>query len=1474
MKAKLSAIVLILTVLFVVTSTSYGCYNPPPVVYITEPADGATFIEGEDITIKANASDSDGISEVRFYKDGTVELGSASTEPYSCVWNNVPVGSYELTAKAWDSKGASTLSDPVNVFVGVIRYVDIDAEGNNDGTSWEDAYEYLQDALDAAQPGDQIWVAEGTYYPDQNSTNPDGSGLREATFQLKVGVGIYGGFASGETSLDQRNWVANETILSGDINQSNDPIDNSYHVVTGADNATIDGFTITNGNANGSYWPAIYGGGMYCDGTSPTINNCTFSGNSAKDNGGGLYCAWFGSPNITNCTFSENSAHFGGGLYVCVYNSPFIANCVFKNNYVSGDGGGACVDSANPGVSFTNCVFSENSAPEYGYGGGGLRIGFSSVIITNCVFNRNESFRGSGIESMESDVEIVNCTFFDNVGGAICNYCSNPIITNCILWGTADHEIYNYACSSNPVVTYCDIRGGYEGQGNIDRDPSFADTSNPAGVDGIFGTFDDGLQLKNDSPCLDAADGDKAPETDIANHYRVDDEDVDNTGTGNPPYADIGAYESYTKVYLMAGQSNMAGVSPIPTGGLTGELNETRKDIPIYWRNPSGDMVWTHLQPGLGEDPCKFGPEITFCRGIVDAQLGENIVFVKYGLGGTSLWYDWNPDCPINGYRGDGLFCDFKDAVNNVLGSVGNPHIAGMIWMQGEHDAWYTSSTMYAPSSSQERARDYDDNLTNFIQRVRAYFGEPDLPFVIGQIADSPTWKWEDDVQQRQLYVSKTVDNTALVVTIDLYLHDNMHYTTEGMITLGKRFANAMHALTGGTLLYPMSSCVGHWEMNDNAANKTVIDSSGNENHGIAFQNTSVLHNDSGDPPYLNGALTFNGSDDFITTGMNNFPSGAAPRSASFWIQWNGSSKYNVIFGYGIDTDTPANKLFGTFLNSSGNLYCWINYVNTSENYDTGIDITIGIWTHIVLTYDGTYIRAYKDGTLVNTTAKVLDTVPDASAIGRNNWNGSHNFNGLIDNVMIFSSALTLDEIQLLYNLGFGREYGYILSKPSSVGHWKMDDNESSKTVLDSSGNDNHGTAVHNTSFLHTYSGGKPYLHGALAFNGSSDFITTGTNNFPSGAAARSASLWIKWNGSTTNNVIFGYGDDATGYKLFGAFLDPSGNLRCWINYLSNSENYDTGIDITVGTWTHIVLTYDGTDIRAYKNSVLSDERAKVLDTALDKSAIGRNDWTTDDNFYGSVDNLIIFNKALSQDEINLLYNKNRDGTEDMIEELSDLSGFVVGHWKMNDNNSNKNKKVDDSSIYNNYGTAFRPTSVMHTYSGDLPYLNGALIFNNIGDGNYVEIDDVVGIGAYTKVAWIKSNSNDYVGNIVSSNSTSHAFFVEHYGGIDFQLAAGHNLHWPQVWDKDKLAPNTWYFVAVTFDPAVDSGTMVLYKDGSEVARSPSVDTQAECEWTYIGGFFYQGKTYHWRGSIDNVMIFNRALTPNEIMLLYNMQLW
>ncbi|MHC4674926.1 MAG: right-handed parallel beta-helix repeat-containing protein, partial [Planctomycetota bacterium] len=363
-------------------------------------------------------------------------------------------------------------------------YVDASASPPGDGASWPTAYRYLQDALADAISGDTMYVAEGTYKPDESSDPCYVPGNRGYTFQLISGLPISGGFPSGGGTLSERDPNRYETILSGDLLGNDGPGqwenngENSYRVVTssGADSSTVlDGFTISGGNANNSGAgmynnagsPTVsncifkgnsasgflnFGGGMGNNNSSPTITNCVFSGNSASGSlgsGGGIGNN-SGNPTVTNCQFNNNSSDSGGGGYS---GGGTITNCTFTGNTTSGAGGGI-VTTGNPTV--TNCQFNNNSSDS---GGGGYNGGGT---ITNCAFTQNTTTSGGGGAIGAADGIIANCSFTGNTatsggGGAI--GAADGIIANCSFTDNSAQNGGGIATDESPTIVNCTFTG-------------------------------------------------------------------------------------------------------------------------------------------------------------------------------------------------------------------------------------------------------------------------------------------------------------------------------------------------------------------------------------------------------------------------------------------------------------------------------------------------------------------------------------------------------------------------------------------------------------------------------------------------------------------------------------------------------------------------------------------------------------------------------------------------------------------------------------------------------------------------------------------------------------------------------------------------------------------------------------------------------------------------------------------------------
>ncbi|MDR0830086.1 MAG: T9SS type A sorting domain-containing protein [Prevotellaceae bacterium] len=401
-----------------------------------------------------------------------------------------------------------------------ILYVKTD--GTGDGSSWENAYPNLADPLLEAQTNTdihEIWVAAGLYKPMYKAGT--GTHDRDKAFVLVEGVKIYGGFAGGESSIDERDWGINVTTLSGDFN--NDDIgftnneENAYHVVLcvtqgeGVPDAAppmptssaamrvalaappitsatvLDGFTVTGGNANGSGYI--------------TLNETS----SVRNYGGGININGYSSPTLSNLIIIGNKADYGGGILCSYRASPILTNVIICGNTATYDGGGiAAIATAHPIL--TNVTISGNNATRYGGGIYGYDYGYT---IKNCIVWGNESGYGS------------NIYVFSSYGG----------IT------------YNYSLIGGEYIS---------GTGNITRtDPLFVNAS--------IGDY----RLQPASPAIDA--GSDALYTGL-----ITDKDL----AGNPRFVgstiDMGAYEWQeaelpSDIVVTQPQGSLIQIHPNPT---------------------------------------------------------------------------------------------------------------------------------------------------------------------------------------------------------------------------------------------------------------------------------------------------------------------------------------------------------------------------------------------------------------------------------------------------------------------------------------------------------------------------------------------------------------------------------------------------------------------------------------------------------------------------------------------------------------------------------------------------------------------------------------------------------------------------------------------------------------------------------------------------------------------------------------------
>ena len=416
---------------------------------------------------------------------------------------------------------------PICCWGGPIVYVDENAPGCNSGSSWQDAFTDLQDALDLIRDcpdeANEIWVADGTYSPGVDTDD---------TFQLIDDIALYGGFAGNESSKEQRNWNVHRTFLSG-INTAENC---NYVVAADGVNQTafLDGFIIEGGSESGIYClnatPTIANcliqvnvdTGIYCDNADPNIIDCTVYHNW----GNGIYCDQ-SDPAITNCAIKDNTKN---GI-LCDNSEPVISQCVIKKNDLDGlfvenesspllyeclietNGSDAieCKDD-NSYLIVANCKIRSNVQH-------GVYLNSSSGTILNNWIHHNGN-NGIKLSNAGANTNIRNNTIVYNHNEGI--YLTGeyqPEITNCILWGNdndgSSTQLYN--CSA----TYCCIEGVtmHNGNHNIDNYPEFA-YSDPDSYN---------FHLDPNSACIDAGDdtGIYEDETDIDGDPRIKDPNVD-----------------------------------------------------------------------------------------------------------------------------------------------------------------------------------------------------------------------------------------------------------------------------------------------------------------------------------------------------------------------------------------------------------------------------------------------------------------------------------------------------------------------------------------------------------------------------------------------------------------------------------------------------------------------------------------------------------------------------------------------------------------------------------------------------------------------------------------------------------------------------------------------------------------------------------------------------------------------------------
>ncbi len=390
------------------------------------------------------------------------------------------------------------------------KIIYVKPNGNGVGTSWIDAVGDLQQAIDLSYgcfDATEIWVSAGVYFPDTIGLGD----TRQASFSIRNNTNLYGGFAGDETSISQRDWNTNNSILNGNIGSSSVSTDNCNHVVTVINQdstVVLDGFAIMNGHFNDFNGG---GGGIYSINSTLTLRNLIFKNNVSAHSGGGIYS--IGSEiNMENSLLDSNRSSSGGTISL-QSSEMEISKCKIINNSGSYSGG----------------LYLQNTRGN----------------IINCQISNNYGGNAGAIYSNQSNYSVINSTLANNLGGPDGIYTNDTLfILNSILWDTGygGNIAQIYFTDENLLrIENCDIKNGENLNlpttnyiNNLDINPNF---KNPNTLVGNFSNAElSDWSLSSCSPCINMGLNDPA--------YVTSAFDIDsNPRIFNNETIDLGAYE-------------------------------------------------------------------------------------------------------------------------------------------------------------------------------------------------------------------------------------------------------------------------------------------------------------------------------------------------------------------------------------------------------------------------------------------------------------------------------------------------------------------------------------------------------------------------------------------------------------------------------------------------------------------------------------------------------------------------------------------------------------------------------------------------------------------------------------------------------------------------------------------------------------------------------------------------------------------
>ena len=701
---------------------------------------------------------------------------------------------------------------------------------------------------------------------------------------------------------------------------------------------------------------------------------------------------------------------------------------------------------------------------------------------------------------------------------------------------------------------------------------------------------------------------------------------------------------------------------------------------------------------------------------------------------------------------------------------------------------------------------------------------------------------------------------------------------------------------------------VGHWTFDGKDTTTRIDDVSGNSNNGALVMGSSgTLTATTTIAGRLGQALRFDGTDDYINLGTGSSVKGLTTYTIAGWfyvdtMPANGSSYSLYWESAGNENAVRINAMIenanATYANVANSFTFRYRDTDGSSavNVNTGANtISAGRWYHLVAVYDsvGDTEKVYLNNVLMISASNVAGTISDTTPFNSNKIGVSgapdagENFKGKIDDVRVYNRALSSDEVKRLYHLGATSHISTTIRtnptlKTGLVGHWTFDGKDTTTRIDDVSGNSNNGGLVLGASGNTATTTVPGRIGQAMAFDGTNDYVSVADNaTIKFGSGDFTVGFWTKTTQISPNNATFpvlvSKEDEIATRQGWSFFTDNAGGQA--MDAVANRLGFEvkgsggsgiakSGITINDAKWHNIVGTRSGTVTTIYVDGV--SKGASTASGSTDKAialTIGNRPTAGNRAFSGTIDDVRIYNRALSSDEVKRLYNLGATShISTTIRTNPTLTTGLVGHWTFDGKDTTT--RIDDVSGNSNNGGLVLGASG-NTATTTVPGRIGqAMAFD--GTNDYVTLPNNASLnitGPITMSAWIKTSFSGAYQYVISGLTGGSPYAG--YGltiSPDNKISYWSGAHAAWVDGSSTVNDNKWHHIT-----AVESGTTVrFYKDGVADGTASTQQPNSYSDVRKIG-IFTDNSQNPFKGSIDDVRIYNRALSADEIKRLYDL---